>query len=59
MTIMLAACTAVALIAMIAMIRDYQQRTNAGVLALSRDNVLPGRWADRTLHLMAAGRLNG
>jgi peptide/nickel transport system ATP-binding protein len=54
MTTMLDASTAAALVAVI---RDYQQGTNAGVLAISHDTVLLNRWADRTLHLMATGRL--
>jgi peptide/nickel transport system ATP-binding protein len=54
MTTMLDASTAAALVAVI---RDYQRRTNAGVLAISHDTVLLDRWADRTLHLTAVGRL--
>jgi peptide/nickel transport system ATP-binding protein len=54
MTTMLDASTAAALVAVI---RDYQQRTNAGVLAISHDTVLLSRWADRTLHLTPTGRL--
>lgn len=53
MTTMLDASTAAALVAVI---RDYQQRTSAGVLAISHDMVLLDRWADRTLHLTATGR---
>ncbi|MCA1606124.1 MAG: hypothetical protein LC775_11785 [Acidobacteria bacterium] len=30
---------------------------NAGVLAISHDTILLNRWADRTLHLTATGRL--
>ncbi len=54
MTTMLDASTAAALVAVI---RDYQQRTHAGVLAISHDTVLLDRWADRTLHLTNTGRL--
>ncbi len=54
MTTMLDASTAAALVGVI---RDYQQRTNAGVFAISHDTVLLDRWADRTLHLTATGRL--
>jgi ABC-type glutathione transport system ATPase component len=48
MTTMLDASTAAALVAVI---RDYQQRSAAGVLAISHDTVLLERWADRTVHL--------
>jgi peptide/nickel transport system ATP-binding protein len=54
MTTMLDASTTAALVAVI---RDYQQRTNAGILAISHDTVLLDRWTDRTLHLTATGRL--
>jgi peptide/nickel transport system ATP-binding protein len=54
MTTMLDASTTAALVAVI---RDYQRRTGAGVLAISHDTVLLDRWADRTLHLTATGRL--
>jgi peptide/nickel transport system ATP-binding protein len=54
MTTMLDASTTAALVAVI---HDYQQRTNTGVLAISHDTVLLDRWADRTLHLTATGRL--
>lgn len=54
MTTMLDASTAAALVAVI---RDYQQQTSAGVLAISHDTVLLNRWADRTLHLTATGQL--
>jgi peptide/nickel transport system ATP-binding protein len=54
MTTMLDASTTAALVAVI---RDYQQRTGAGILAISHDTVLLDRWADRTLHLTATGRL--
>jgi peptide/nickel transport system ATP-binding protein len=54
MTTMLDASTAAALVAVI---RDYQQRVGAGVLAISHDIVLLARWADRILHLTATGRL--
>lgn len=56
MTTMLDASTAAALVEVI---RDYQQRTHAGVLAISHDTVLLDRWADRTLHLTNTGRLAG
>jgi len=54
MTTMLDASTAAALVAVI---RDYQQKVGAGVLAISHDTVLLDRWADRTLHLTATGQL--
>jgi peptide/nickel transport system ATP-binding protein len=54
MTTMLDASTTAALVAVI---RDYQDRTGAGILAISHDTVLLDRWADRTLHLSATGRL--
>lgn len=54
MTTMLDASTTAALVAVI---RDYQRRTGAGILAISHDTVLLDRWADRTLHLTATGRL--
>lgn len=54
MTTMLDASTAAALVEVI---RDYQQQTHAGVLAISHDTVLLDRWADRTLHLTNTGRL--
>jgi peptide/nickel transport system ATP-binding protein len=55
MTTMLDASTTAGLVAVI---RDYQQRTSAGVLAISHDTVLLDRWADRTLHLNTTGRLS-
>jgi peptide/nickel transport system ATP-binding protein len=55
MTTMLDASTTAALVAVI---RDYQQRTSAGILAISHDTVLLDRWADRTLHLSATGHLS-
>ncbi|MGH3695751.1 MAG: ABC transporter ATP-binding protein [Pseudonocardiaceae bacterium] len=54
MTTMLDASTAAALVAVI---RAYQQRRTAGVLAISHDTVLLKRWTDRTLHLTPTGRL--
>jgi peptide/nickel transport system ATP-binding protein len=50
MTTMLDASTAAALVAVI---REYQQRTTAGILAISHDTVLLDHWADRTLRLTA------
>ncbi len=49
MTTMLDASTTAALVAVI---RDYQRRTDAGVLAISHDAVLLDHWADEvvTLH---------
>ncbi|WP_312873304.1 ABC transporter ATP-binding protein [Kibdelosporangium persicum] len=44
MTTMLDASTTAALVAVI---RDYQSETGAGVLAISHDTVLLERWADR------------
>jgi ABC-type dipeptide/oligopeptide/nickel transport system ATPase subunit len=55
MTTMLDASTTAALVAVI---RDYQQRTSAGVLAISHDTVLLDHWADRILHLSAPGHLS-
>ena len=54
MTTMLDASTTAALVAMI---RDYQQQTRAGVLAISHDTALLQRWADRTLHLTTSGQM--
>jgi ABC-type dipeptide/oligopeptide/nickel transport system ATPase subunit len=48
MTTMLDASTAAALVAVV---RGYQQRRTAGVLAISHHTALLNRWADRTLHL--------
>ena len=48
MTTMLDASTAAALVAVI---REYQQRRAAGVLAISHDRILLDHWADRVLHL--------
>jgi len=54
MTTMLDASTAAALVAVI---RNYQRRAGAGVLAISHDTLLLHRWADRALHLTPTGRL--
>lgn len=48
MTTMLDASTTAALVGVI---QNYQQQTNAGVLAISHDSVLLDRWADHTLLL--------
>ncbi|MFS8096582.1 ATP-binding cassette domain-containing protein [Lentzea alba] len=50
MTTMLDASTTAALVAVI---RAYQQETNAGVFAISHDNTLLARWADETVRLSA------
>ncbi|NUT53136.1 MAG: ATP-binding cassette domain-containing protein [Saccharothrix sp.] len=50
MTTMLDASTTAALVGVI---RDYQRRTGAGVLAISHDDVLLGHWADRRVRLPA------
>lgn len=55
MTTMLDASTTAALVAVI---RDYQQRVGAGVLAISHDTVLLEHWADRVLYLAPTGRLD-
>ncbi|MFC0067092.1 ABC transporter ATP-binding protein [Umezawaea endophytica] len=54
MTTMLDASTTAALVGLI---RDYQGRTGAGVLAISHDAVLLRRWADDTVHLTPDGVL--
>ncbi|HEX6340425.1 ABC transporter ATP-binding protein [Umezawaea sp.] len=54
MTTMLDASTTAALVGLI---RDYQGRTGAGVLAISHDAVLLNRWADRTVDLSPDGVL--
>ncbi len=54
MTTMLDASTTAALVGLI---RDYQGRTGAGVLAISHDALLLHHWADRTVRLTAAGVL--
>jgi len=51
MTTMLDASTTAALVAVI---RDYQQRTGAGVLAISHDATLLNRWADETVNLRSS-----
>lgn len=51
MTTMLDASTTAALVAVI---DDYRRGEGAGVLAISHDTVLLGRWADRVLHLAPA-----
>lgn len=48
MTTMLDASTTAALVTVI---RDYQQRTGAGVLAISHDTTLLNHWADETATL--------
>ncbi|GAA5052160.1 peptide/nickel transport system ATP-binding protein [Thermocatellispora tengchongensis] len=48
MTTMLDASTQAHLVGVV---RDYQRRTGAGVLAISHDMTLLGRWADRVVHL--------
>ncbi|WP_285641646.1 ATP-binding cassette domain-containing protein [Lentzea sp. NBRC 102530] len=48
MTTMLDASTTAALVGVI---RDYQTRSGAGVLAISHDATLLGRWADETVRL--------
>ncbi|MFD5830267.1 ABC transporter ATP-binding protein [Lentzea sp. NPDC060358] len=50
MTTMLDASTTAALVGVI---RAYQERTGAGVLAISHDATLLGRWADETVTLSA------
>ncbi|SDF37399.1 peptide/nickel transport system ATP-binding protein [Lentzea fradiae] len=50
MTTMLDASTTAALVGVI---RAYQERTNAGVLAISHDSRLLARWADETVTLSA------
>ncbi|SEQ87617.1 peptide/nickel transport system ATP-binding protein [Lentzea xinjiangensis] len=50
MTTMLDASTTAALVGVI---RAYQARTNAGVLAISHDATLLDRWADETVRLSA------
>lgn len=52
MTTMLDASSTAALVAVI---REYQTSTGAGVLAISHDPVLLGRWADRVVTLDGAG----
>jgi peptide/nickel transport system ATP-binding protein len=54
MTTMLDASTTAALVAVI---RDYQAETGAGVLAISHDSVLLGHWADETVQLGDTGAL--
>ncbi len=51
MTSMLDASTTAALVAVI---RDYQRASGAGVLAISHDTALLDRWADHVVHLRAA-----
>jgi peptide/nickel transport system ATP-binding protein len=55
MTTMMDASTTAALVAVI---RDYQRQTTAGVLAISHDTALLARWADRVVHLTTTGRLH-
>lgn len=55
MTTMLDASTTAALVGLI---RDYQSRTGAGVLAISHDTVLLEHWADRTVRLTTDGMLD-
>ncbi|MFQ6394258.1 hypothetical protein ACLMAJ_12450 [Nocardia sp. KC 131] len=52
MTTMLDAATTAMLVVVI---RTYQDRVCAGVLAISHDTVLLNRWADQVLHLSATG----
>lgn len=53
MTTMLDASTTAALVTVI---RDYQERTGAGVLAISHDTTLLDRWADETKRLPHTSR---
>jgi ABC-type dipeptide/oligopeptide/nickel transport system ATPase subunit len=53
MTTMLDASTTAALVAVV---RDYQERTGAGVLAISHDRTLLDRWADETVNFGALPR---
>jgi ABC-type glutathione transport system ATPase component len=55
MTTMLDASTTAALVGLI---RDYQARTRAGVLAISHDTVLLDHWADHTVRLTSGGVLD-
>jgi ABC-type glutathione transport system ATPase component len=55
MTTMLDASTTAALVGLI---RDYQSRTGAGVLAISHDTVLLDHWADHTVRLTTDGVLD-
>lgn len=52
MTTMLDASTTAALVTVI---RDYQQRTGAGILAISHDTTLLDHWADQTVRLTPDG----
>jgi peptide/nickel transport system ATP-binding protein len=54
MTTMLDASTTAALVTVI---RDYQHRHAAGILAISHDPILLDRWADRVLTMTTCGAL--
>jgi len=54
MTTMLDASTTAGLVAVI---DDYRRTQGAGVLAISHDTVLLGRWADRIVNLVPGGRV--